>query len=156
MAGAAGGGRGSLPVALRTDAAELPAHGDLRTVQEPLGHADRRMTAHHAHVVDMAHRNPALFAGSVILSMDNETRAMSSSITLPPTLLGDVQRLAEREGKTVEELLQEAVRRYLTHSRVRELQRYGQQQSEKLGLTESDVERVIDEYRREKREQPSG
>ena len=35
--------------------------GDLRAVQEFLGHADPRMTSRYAHVVDMAKRNPALF-----------------------------------------------------------------------------------------------
>jgi integrase len=35
--------------------------GDLRAVQEFLGHADPRMTSRYARVVDMAERNPALF-----------------------------------------------------------------------------------------------
>ena len=35
--------------------------GDLRAVQDFLGHADPRMMARYAHVVDMAKRNPALF-----------------------------------------------------------------------------------------------
>ena len=34
---------------------------DLRAVQDFLGHADPRMTAKYAHVVDMAKENPALF-----------------------------------------------------------------------------------------------
>ena len=36
-------------------------NGDLRAVQDFLGHADPRMTAKYAHVVDMAKKNPALF-----------------------------------------------------------------------------------------------
>lgn len=79
--------------------------------------------------------------------------ATNSSITLPSTLLEEVKQLAERESKTVGEVLQEAVRRYLTQSQLRELQRYGRGQSEKLGLRESDVEQLIHDYRREKREQ---
>jgi predicted transcriptional regulator len=39
---------------------------------------------------------------------------MSASITLSPAMLREVEQLAEREGRTVSELLQEAVRRYLT------------------------------------------
>lgn len=35
--------------------------GDLRAVQDFLGHADPRQTSRYAHVVDMAKRNPALF-----------------------------------------------------------------------------------------------
>ena len=35
--------------------------GDLRAVQDFLGHADPRMTAKYRHVLDMAKKNPALF-----------------------------------------------------------------------------------------------
>jgi metal-responsive CopG/Arc/MetJ family transcriptional regulator len=77
---------------------------------------------------------------------------MSASITLPPTMFTEVQQLAEREGRTISEVLQEAVRRYLIQTRIRELQSYGRQQSENLGLAEADVERLIHDYRREQRE----
>jgi integrase/recombinase XerD len=35
--------------------------GDLRAVQDFPGHAEPRMTAKYAHVVDTAKKNPALF-----------------------------------------------------------------------------------------------
>ena len=35
--------------------------GDLGAVEDFMGHADPRMTAKYAHVVDMATKNPALF-----------------------------------------------------------------------------------------------
>jgi predicted DNA-binding protein len=76
---------------------------------------------------------------------------MSASITLPPTMFSEVEQLAQREGRTVGEILQEAVRRYLIQTQIRELQNYGRQQSEDLGLAEGDVERLIHEYRRERR-----
>lgn len=55
--------RGLSDHALRHTAATLGyLHtGDLRAVQDFLGHADPRMTSRYAHVVDMAKRNPALF-----------------------------------------------------------------------------------------------
>ena len=77
---------------------------------------------------------------------------MSASLTLPPTMLREVEQLAEREGRTVSDLLQEAVCRYLIQTQIRELQSYGRQQSENLGLAEGDVERLIHDYRREQRE----
>src|ERR1035437_8929473 len=61
---------------------------------------------------------------------------MSASITLPPTMFREVEQLAVREGRIVGEVLQEAVRRYLIQTQIRELQTYGMQQSQDLGLAE--------------------
>ena len=77
---------------------------------------------------------------------------MSASITLPPTMFREIEQLAEREGRPVGELLQEAVRRYLIQTQIQELQSYGKQQYENLSLAEGDVERLIPDYRREQRE----
>jgi CopG family transcriptional regulator / antitoxin EndoAI len=73
-----------------------------------------------------------------------------TSLSLPPKLLREAERLARREGRTKSELLREALRRYLADSRWRELLEFGRFQSRKLGIKESDVERLVQEYRTER------
>jgi metal-responsive CopG/Arc/MetJ family transcriptional regulator len=70
-----------------------------------------------------------------------------TSLSLPPKLLREAERLARREGRIRSELLREALRRYVADSRWRELQEFGRSQSRKLRIKESDVERLIQEYR---------
>jgi CopG family transcriptional regulator/antitoxin EndoAI len=70
-----------------------------------------------------------------------------TSLSLPPKLLREAERLARREGRTKSELFREALRRYLADSLWRELQEFGRSQSRKLALKESDVERLLQEYR---------
>ena len=77
--------------------------------------------------------------------------AKNISITVPPSMLREAERIAQREGRTKSELFREALRRYIVHSQFRELQRYGVKQSRKLGLKETDVERLISEDRTERR-----
>ena len=74
------------------------------------------------------------------------------SITVPPTLLREAEAVAKREGRTKSELFREALRRYVTQSEYRELQQFGRKQAKKLGLQEADVERLVQESRRESRE----
>ena len=73
--------------------------------------------------------------------------AKQTALSLPATLLREADRVAKREGRTRNELLREAVRRYIADSKWRDVQDYGQAQARKLGLKESDVERLIHEYR---------
>jgi predicted transcriptional regulator len=80
--------------------------------------------------------------------------AKTVSITLPPDLLAKAQELAQREHRTMSELFREALRRYmergdagwealLTRTRTR---------GRALGIAgEADVERLSDEYRRQRR-----
>jgi CopG family transcriptional regulator/antitoxin EndoAI len=70
------------------------------------------------------------------------------SLSLPPTLLREAERVARKEGRTKSELFREALRRYLQERRWAELRRYGAQQIRRLGLRETDVERLIGEYRK--------
>jgi len=70
------------------------------------------------------------------------------SLSLPPTMLQEAERLAKKEGRTKSELFREALRRYIQERRWAELRRYGTQQARKLGLMDTDVERLIKEYRK--------
>ena len=79
--------------------------------------------------------------------------AKTISITLPPELLLQAQELAQREHRTISELFREALRRYMQGDVAwRELLGRTRARGQALGVTsEADVERLSDEYRREKR-----
>lgn len=72
------------------------------------------------------------------------------SLSLPPELLKEAEEIAKKEGRTKSELFREALRRYIQEQRWRELQEYGARQAQKLGIRESDVDRLISEYRKAK------
>ena len=70
------------------------------------------------------------------------------SLSLPPDLFREAERIAKQEGRTKSELFREALRRYVEERRWRALQRYGASRARRLGVTEADVERVVREFRR--------
>jgi metal-responsive CopG/Arc/MetJ family transcriptional regulator len=74
------------------------------------------------------------------------------SPTIPPSLLAEIQAVADEERRTVTELLRQAVEHYLENRRWQRLIASGQEQARSLGLTEADVPRLIAEYREEKRQ----
>ena len=69
---------------------------------------------------------------------------------MPSSLLAEVQAAANEEHRTREELLLEAVERYLRDRRWQRLLSYGQERARSLGLTDADVPRLIEEYRQER------
>lgn len=71
------------------------------------------------------------------------------TISLLPELLEEVERLAKAEKRTRSELFREAIRRYLEDKKWERIYRYGRLKAQELGLTELDVERLVDEYRAE-------
>ena len=70
------------------------------------------------------------------------------SITLPPAMLKQAERLAKEENRTKSELVREALRRYMQDRDWQNLRAYGSAKVRELGLKESDTERLIQEYRR--------
>jgi hypothetical protein len=75
------------------------------------------------------------------------------AIHIPRDLLAQAQALADEEHRTAEDVVREAVERYLSDRRWQRLYAYGEERAKALGLTEADVPRLITEYRREQREQ---
>lgn len=80
--------------------------------------------------------------------------AKTISITLLPDLLVKAQALADHEHRTRSELFREALRRYMQKDAEWEaVLNRARVKGQELGITsEEDVERLSDEYRREKYE----
>jgi predicted transcriptional regulator len=76
------------------------------------------------------------------------------SVTLPPELLIKAQKLAQREHRTISDLFREALHRYMGSDREwEELLNRTRAKGQALGIeNEEDVERLSEEYRREKRQ----
>jgi len=75
------------------------------------------------------------------------THKIEKNVALSPEVLEQAGRLAEAEGKTIDELADIAVRRYALDRLVR----YGKARAKELGYTPSDVDRLIAESRQENR-----
>jgi Arc/MetJ-type ribon-helix-helix transcriptional regulator len=78
------------------------------------------------------------------------------SITLPEPMLASAKKLAKKENRTMSELVREALRRYEAQRWLEEIKPYARERASARGVaTGADVDRVIDEYRRERRARPA-
>src|SRR3954452_8270716 len=73
------------------------------------------------------------------------------NVAIEPGLFERMAEEAAAEGKTADELANEAATRYLALRRLDRLRRYGQRRAEELGITEEDIPRLIAECRAEQR-----
>jgi hypothetical protein len=64
--------------------------------------------------------------------------------------LAELEKLARAQGRSVNEVIADAVDLYITEKQWSALKRYGRAKSRELGLTESDVPRLILESRQER------
>lgn len=72
-------------------------------------------------------------------------------ISLPPDMLDNVTQLAKKEHRTKSELVREALRRYIEDQEWNTIRSYGAARAKARDITEADVDRIIHEYRQEKR-----
>jgi len=71
------------------------------------------------------------------------------TISLPPRLVREAERMAREENRTKSELVREALRLYMEERRWRKLQQKTARQAQALGIrTEEDVDRLVHELRR--------
>lgn len=72
------------------------------------------------------------------------------SITLPTELGREAEKVAKEEKRTKNDLVREAIRRYLEARQLRKLQAYGAKKARDLGISsEDDVNRLVHGYRSE-------
>lgn len=70
-----------------------------------------------------------------------------NTISLPESLLKEIQSAAQAERRSVDEVLTDAVRRYVEERSWTKILDYGAERARTLGIKESDVDRLIAESR---------
>jgi metal-responsive CopG/Arc/MetJ family transcriptional regulator len=75
----------------------------------------------------------------------------ANNISLPEPLLAEIQNAAQAEHRGVDEVLTDAVKRYVEERSWTNLLNYGAERGKTLGIKESDVDRLIAESRAEQR-----
>ena len=72
-----------------------------------------------------------------------------SSIRVSEALMVELQKAADVEQRSPEEVVEDAVERYLRLKRRESLYAYGEAQAERLGIDEQDVPALVKEIRRD-------
>ncbi len=76
---------------------------------------------------------------------------MQNNVALPDDLLAAVTEAARNEGKTPDEVIEAATRRYLAKARLDRFARRNEDRARSLGISESDVPRIVKDWRTEQR-----
>ena len=71
------------------------------------------------------------------------------TFSLPPDMAEQVRQVMKDEGRTMSELVREALRVYMEEREWRRLQRYGRLRAREQGIVPEDMERLVDEHRAE-------
>ena len=71
------------------------------------------------------------------------------TFSLPPDMAERVQQVMKEEGRTMSELVREALRQYMEEREWRRLERYGRLRAREQDARPEDVERLVDEHRAE-------
>jgi metal-responsive CopG/Arc/MetJ family transcriptional regulator len=69
------------------------------------------------------------------------------SVSIPDELATEAEALARATGKTKSEVVRDALRRHIQHEHFTNLQRYGRDHAELIGVGPEDIESLLDELR---------
>ena len=72
-----------------------------------------------------------------------------SSIRVSEALMAELQKVADVEQRSPQEVVEDAVERYLRLKRRERLYAYGEGQAQQLGIDEEDVPALVKEIRRD-------
>ncbi|MEE9591844.1 MAG: ribbon-helix-helix protein, CopG family [Thermodesulfobacteriota bacterium] len=73
------------------------------------------------------------------------------TLSLPPEMVKEVERIVKEENRTKSELFREALRRYIKDKRWLQIRQWGLKISQELEIsTEEDVDKLIHQYRKAK------
>ncbi len=70
------------------------------------------------------------------------------SLSLPPDMEKEIQKVAKEEHRTTSELLREAFRQYLSNRDLATVRRVGRKIAKKMKLKPEDVDRIVREGRK--------
>ena len=73
----------------------------------------------------------------------------TENLSLPERLLTEIEKVARAQARTVNEVLAEAVDRYIKDKQWASLKSYGRQKARERGIGEGDVDRLIAESRKD-------
>jgi metal-responsive CopG/Arc/MetJ family transcriptional regulator len=76
-----------------------------------------------------------------------------TTVQLPAELMHEVQKAAAEQQRSISEVLTDAARLYLGEQQWQRITAAAEQRARAQGLTEDDVPRLVEEARRERREQ---
>jgi predicted transcriptional regulator len=73
------------------------------------------------------------------------------SVALPDELVIEVGEIARASGKTADQVVEDATRRYVAHERLDRFVDRNSIRARELGITESDVPGIVEQWRTEQR-----
>ena len=73
----------------------------------------------------------------------------TQTLSIPVSLMAELERVARAQERTVSQVLAEAVDRYIKDEQWQSLKAYGRERARARGLSEADVPRLISESRQE-------